>query len=54
MAEVSSIGKTKGGKLLVELGPKTTNEGTFCEAIKGLLDENFLISSVEPTWPLEI
>ena len=53
-AEVSSIRKTKGGGVLVELGPKTINKVTFCEAVKGLLGEKALVSSLEPTCALEI
>ncbi|CAD7087787.1 unnamed protein product [Hermetia illucens] len=41
-AEVSSIRKTKGGGVLVELGPKTINKVTFCEAVKGLLGKRAL------------
>ena len=53
-AEVSSIRKTRSGGVLVELGPKTTNKSTFCEAVKGLLGEKALVSSLEPMCSLEI
>lgn len=35
----------KSGEILVELLPKTTNKSTFCEVVKGLLNEKTLISS---------
>ncbi|CAD7080718.1 unnamed protein product [Hermetia illucens] len=53
-AEMSSIRKTKGGGGLVELGPRTTNKATLCEAVQGLLEEKVLISSLETMSSLEI
>lgn len=49
-----STWKTKCGGVLVEFGPKTANEITFCGAVKGLLGEKSLVSSLEKTCSLEI
>lgn len=49
-AEVSSIRRTKGSGVLVELGP--TSKNTFCEAVKGVLGEK--ASFLGPMCSLEI
>lgn len=49
--EQSSIPKTKGGEVLVKVGPKTTKKSTFYE---GLLVEKALIFSLEVICPLKI
>lgn len=48
------IQKMKGSEVLVELGPKRTNKSSFCEAVKGLLEEKAVVSCPNPLCSLEI
>lgn len=52
--ELSFTQKIKAGGFLVELASTTTKRDTFCEAVRRVLGEKVLVSSLESICSLEI